>query len=143
MNGKAVPLAQVPDDAFASGLLGQGVAIDPSEGKLYSPIDGTVASIFDTKHAFTFENEAGAEMLIHMGLDTVNLGGKYFTPKVSAGQKVKKGDLIAEFDINAIKKQYRMFTPILVTNADDFASVEILKAEGDVKVGEPLYTVKA
>ena len=143
MNGKAVPLAQVPDDAFASGLLGQGVAIDPSEGKLYSPIDGTVASIFDTKHAFTFENEAGAEMLIHMGLDTVNLGGKYFTPKVSAGQKVKKGDLIAEFDINEIKKQYRMFTPILVTNADDFASVEILKAEGDVKVGEPLYTVKA
>ena len=82
-------------------------------------------------------------MLIHMGLDTVNLGGKYFTPKVSAGQKVKKGDLIAEFDINEIKKQYRMFTPILVTNADDFASVEILKAEGDVKVGEPLYTVKA
>ena len=143
MNGKAVPLAQVPDDAFASGLLGQGVAIDPSEGKLYSPIDGTVASIFDTKHAFTFENEAGAEMLIHMGLDTVNLGGKYFTPKVSAGQKVKKGDLIAEFDINEIKKQYRMFTPILVTNADDFASVEILKADGDVKVGEPLYTVKA
>ena len=127
----------------ASGLLGQGVAIDPSEGKRYSPIDGTVASIFDTKHAFTFENEAGAEMLIHMGLDTVNLGGKYFTPKVSAGQKVKKGDLIAEFDINEIKKQYRMFTPILVTNADDFASVEILKAEGDVKVGEPLYTVKA
>ncbi|MDO4804481.1 MAG: glucose PTS transporter subunit IIA [Lachnospiraceae bacterium] len=143
MNGKVVPLSEVPDDAFASGLLGQGVAIDPSEGKLYAPFDGEVIGVFDTKHAYSLANDAGAEMLIHMGLDTVKLGGKYFTPKVSDGQKVKKGDLLAEFDINAIKKEYKMFTPILVTNADDYSSIEVIKDSGDVKVGEPLYTAKA
>ena len=143
MNGKAVPLSEVPDDAFASGLLGQGVAIDPSEGKLYAPFDGEVIGIFDTKHAFSLANDQGAEMLIHMGLDTVKLGGKYFTPKVAEGAKVKKGDLLAEFDIDAIKKEYKMFTPILVTNADDYSSIEIIKDDGDVKVGDPLYTAKA
>ena len=143
MNGRVVPLAEVPDDAFASGLLGQGVAIDPSEGKLYAPFDGTVIGVFDTKHAYSLANDAGAEMLIHMGLDTVQLGGKYFTPKVSDGQAVKKGDLLAEFDINEIKKQYKMFTPILVTNADDYSTIEYIKDSGEVKVGEPLYTAKA
>ena len=143
MNGVAVPLKDVPDGVFSAGMLGQGVAIDPSEGRLYSPIDGKVTSIFDTKHAFTFENEEGAEMLIHMGLDTVELGGKFFTPKVEAGAAVRKGDLIAEFDIDEIKKQYKMFTPILMTNADDYASIEILKESGEVKVGDPLYTAKA
>ena len=143
MNGIAVPLKDVPDGVFSAGMLGQGVAIDPAEGKLYSPIDGTVTSIFETKHAFTFENEAGAEMLIHMGLDTVELGGKFFTPKVEAGAKVKKGDLIAEFDIDEIKKQYKMFTPILMTNADDYASIDVIKESGEVRVGEPLYTAKA
>lgn len=143
MNGKAVPLSEVPDDAFASGLLGQGVAIDPSEGKLYAPFDGEVIGIFDTKHAFSLANDQGAEMLIHMGLDTVKLGGKHFTPKVAEGAKVKKGDLLAEFDIDAIKKEYKMFTPILVTNAEDYSSIEIIKDSGDVKVGDPLYTAKA
>ncbi len=143
MNGKAVKLEEVPDDAFASGMLGQGVAIDPSEGKLYAPFDGTVAGVFDTKHAYTLVNDAGAEMLIHMGLDTVQLGGKYFTPKVTDGQQVKKGDLLAEFDINEIKKQYKMFTPILLTNAEDYSSIEIVKDSGDVKVGDVLYTAKA
>ena len=143
MNGKAVKLEEVPDEAFASGMLGQGVAIDPSEGKLYAPFDGTVAGVFDTKHAYTLVNDAGAEMLIHMGLDTVKLNGKYFTPKVTDGQAVKKGDLLAEFDIDAIKKEYKMFTPILLTNAEDYSSVEIVKDSGDVKVGDVLYTAKA
>ncbi len=143
MNGKAVKLEQVPDEAFASGMLGLGVAIDPSEGKLYAPFDGTVAGVFDTKHAYTLVNDAGAEMLIHMGLDTVKLNGKYFTPKVSDGQAVKKGDLLAEFDINAIKKEYKMFTPVLLTNAEDYSSVEIVKDSGDVKVGDVLYKAKA
>ncbi|MBR7017065.1 MAG: PTS glucose transporter subunit IIA [Lachnospiraceae bacterium] len=143
MNGRVIPLAEVPDEVFSSGMLGQGVAIDPSEGKLYAPFDGTVSSIFDTKHAFTLTNAAGAEMLIHMGIDTVQLGGKYFTPKVSEGAEVKKGDLLAEFDINAIRKEYKMITPVLMTNAEDYASLDIIKDSGDVKVGEPLYTAKA
>ena len=143
MNGTAVKLEEVPDEAFASGMLGQGVAIDPSEGKLYAPFDGTVAGVFDTKHAYTLVNDAGAEMLIHMGLDTDKLNGKYFTPKVSDGQQVKKGDLLAEFDINAIKKEYKMFTPVLLTNAEDYSSVEIVKDSGPVKVGDVLYNAKA
>ncbi|MBP3879894.1 MAG: PTS glucose transporter subunit IIA, partial [Lachnospiraceae bacterium] len=77
------------------------------------------------------------------GLDTVQLGGKYFTPKVTDGQQVKKGDLLAEFDINEIKKQYKMFTPILLTNAEDYSSIEIVKDSGDVKVGDVLYNAKA
>ena len=143
MNGTAVKLEEVPDEAFASGMLGQGVAIDSSEGKLYAPFDGTVAGVFDTKHAYTLVNDAGAEMLIHMGIDTVKLNGKYFTPKVSDGQQVKKGDLLAEFDINAIKKEYKMFTPVLLTNAEDYSSVEIVKDSGPVKVGDVLYNAKA
>ena len=140
MNGRAVKLEDVPDEAFASGLLGSGVAIDPSEGKLYAPFDGTVAGVFDTKHAYSLINDAGAEMLIHIGLDTVKLNGKYFTSNVSGGQKVRKGDLLAEFDLNSIRKEYRMFTPILLTNAEEYSSVEIVKDSGPVKVGDVLYT---
>ena len=140
MKGRAVKLEDVPDEAFASGLLGSGVAIDPSEGKLYAPFDGTVAGVFNTKHAYTLVNDTGAEMLIHIGLDTVKLNGKYFTSKVSGGQKVRKGDLLAEFDLNSIRKEYRMFTPILLTNAEEYSSVEIVKDSGPVKVGDVLYT---
>lgn len=143
MNGKVVSLSDVPDPTFAGGILGQGIAILPSEGKLYSPVDGTVSSIFETRHAICLETESGAEMLIHIGLETVSLNGKYFEAKVQADQKVKKGDLLIEFNLDEIKKEFKTFTPILITNADDYASFQILKKEGTVKAGEPLYTAKA
>ena len=143
MNGELVELSKVPDATFADGVLGQGVAILPSEGKLYSPVDATVASVFDTKHAIALMTDSGAEMLMHVGLETVTLNGKYFTPKVKDGDKVKAGDLLLEFDLEAIKKDFKTFTPVLVTNADEFTSVDVIKASGPVKVGDQLYIAKA
>ena len=143
MNGELVELSKVPDATFADGILGQGAAILPSEGRLYSPVDGTVASVFDTKHAISLVTDSGAELLIHVGLETVSLGGKYFTPRVKDGEKVKAGDLLMEFDLDSIKKDFKTFTPVLVTNADDYASVDMIGNYGPVKVGEPIYTAKA
>ena len=143
MNGEVVELSAVPDETFSAGVLGQGIAILPSEGKLYSPVDGTVTQVFDTKHAICLATESGAELLIHIGLETVTLNGKHFTPKVKDGDKVKAGDLLIEFDLDEIKKDFKTFTPILVTNAEDYSSVEVLKGSGTVKVGEPLYEAKA
>jgi PTS system beta-glucosides-specific IIC component len=143
MNGELVELSKVPDATFADGVLCQGVAILPSEGKLYSPVDATVASVFDTKHAIALMTDSGAEMLMHVGLETVTLNGKYFTPKVKDGDKVKAGDLLLEFDLEAIKKDFKTFTPVLVTNADEFTSVDVIKASGPVKVGDQLYIAKA
>ena len=143
MNGEVVALSDVPDETFSAGVLGQGVAILPSEGKLYSPVDGTVTQVFDTKHAICLATASGAEMLIHIGLETVSLNGKHFTPKVKDGDRVKAGDLLIEFDLNEIKKSFKTFTPILVTNAEDYASVNVLKSSGKVSVGEVLYEVKA
>lgn len=94
--------------------------------------------VFDTKHAIGLENAAGAEMLIHIGLETVNLNGKYFTPKVKAGDAVKKGDLLVEFDLNEIKKEYETVTPVLITNADCFSSIQAIKITGNIKVGEEI-----
>jgi len=143
MNGELVELSKVPDATFADGILGQGAAILPSEGRLYSPVDGTVASVFDTKHAISLMTDSGAELLIHVGLETVSLGGKYFTPRVKDGDKVKAGDLLMEFDLDSIKKDFKTFTPVLVTNADDYTSVDMISSYGPIKVGEPIYTAKA
>jgi len=139
LNGEAVELSKVNDPTFSSGMLGQGMAIVPKEGKLYSPIDGEVSSVFETKHAITLTNPQGVEMLIHIGIDTVNLAGKFYTPKVKDGQKVKKGDLLIEFDVEKIKQQYETVTPILVVNPDAFSEITPIHAAGAVKVGEPLY----
>lgn len=143
MNGELVELSKVPDPTFADGILGQGVAILPAEGKLYSPVDATVASVFDTKHAIALVTDTGAEMLMHVGLETVSLQGKYFTPKVKDGDRVKAGDLLLEFDLDAIKKEFKTFTPVLVTNADEYSSVDVVKSSGPVKVGEAIYIAKA
>lgn len=141
LNGEIKPVSEVNDPTFAEGILGQGVAIVPSEGKLYAPFDCTVASVFDTHHAINLEGE-GLELLIHIGLETVTLNGKGFTPRVKDGDKVKAGDLLIEFDLDLLKKDFDTITPILVTNPDDFASVEQLKLSGAVKVGDPILTVK-
>ena len=142
LNGEVKELKEVNDPTFAGGMLGQGIAIIPSEGNLYAPFDGKVNLVFDTKHAIGLENAAGAEMLIHIGLETVNLSGKYFTPKVKVGDAVKKGDLLVAFDLNEIKKEYETVTPVLITNADSFSSIETLKTVGIVKVGEEILKAK-
>lgn len=142
LNGEAKKLEEVDDPTFSAGILGQGAAILPSEGKLYAPFDGTVASIFDTKHAICLENSSGAEVLIHIGLETVTLRGKYFNAKVKAGDVVKTGDLLIEFDLNKIKKEFQTITPVLVANADDFESVIAVKTSGKIKAGEAFLEVK-
>ena len=103
MAGKAVPITEVPDPTFAEGMLGNGIAIEPAEGKVYAPCDATVDMMFTTGHAVSLVADCGAEVLIHVGLETVTLNGKYFTPKVKDGDKVKVGDLLLEFDLDAIK----------------------------------------
>ena len=94
LNGKAIPLSEVQDEAFACGALGDGAAIEPSEGKLYAPADGVIETVFDTKHAIGMTTETGVELLLHIGIDTVKLGGKHFEAHVSPEQYVKKGDLL-------------------------------------------------
>jgi PTS system beta-glucosides-specific IIC component len=142
LNGEVKALSEVNDPTFAGGILGQGVAIVPSEGKLYAPIDGTVSSVFDTRHAIGLEDENGTEMLIHIGLETVNLGGKHFTAKVNSGDTIKKGDVLIEFDLEAIAKEYDTITPVLIVNADDFSDISAIKTSGTVKAGQPVVVAR-
>ncbi len=142
MNGEAVPMEEVKDEAFASCALGEGIAIEPSEGKLYAPADATVDNLFDTHHAIGLVTETGAELLLHIGIDTVKLGGEHFTPHVKVGQKVKKGDLLISFDMDAIKaKGYLCTTPMIVCNTDDYKAVKPL-ADGTVKAGQDILRVE-
>lgn len=143
LNGEIKPLSSVNDATFANGILGQGIAILPSEGKLYAPCKCKVSSLFDTKHAIGLTTEDGLELLIHIGLETVNLNGKYFNTKVKIGDFVKQGDLLIEFDLTAIKKEgYDTITPVLVTNADDYESVKPIMEAGEAVVGNKLLTIK-
>mgnify|MGYP003362183825 CR=1 FL=1 len=124
IKGAVLPLSAVKDAAFAEGLLGQGFAIEPTEGKVYAPCAGTVTTIFPTKHAIGLVSENGAEILIHVGLDTVKLDGKYFTSHVIPGQVVKTCDLLLTFDLAAIKAAgYSVQTPVIVTNSHDYLDV--------------------
>jgi len=142
MNGIAMKMSAVADEAFASGALGEGVAIEPSEGKLYAPVDATIEAVFDSKHAISLTTEKGAEILLHIGIDTIKLGGKHFTPHVEEGQKVRKGDLLISFDMEAIKAAgYPLTTPMAVCNSEDYASVQAL-VTGPVKVGEDILKIQ-
>lgn len=142
MNGIAMKMSAVADEAFASGALGEGVAIEPSEGKLYAPVDATIEAVFDSKHAISLTTEKGAEILLHIGIDTIKLGGKHFTPHVEEGQKVRKGDLLISFDMEAIKAAgYPLTTPMAVCNSEDYASVKAL-VTGPVKVGEDILKIQ-
>lgn len=142
MNGTAKAQKDIGDPTFAEGILGEGAAIVPSDGNLYAPFDGTVFNVAETGHAINLVGPGGIEMLIHIGLDTVELDGKGFKPVVKDGQKVKKGDTLIKFDIDEIGKKYDTVTSILVTNADDYASVEQLKKDGTVKAGDAIVSVK-
>ena len=126
IKGEVISLEEVKDKTFASGLLGEGFAIVPSEGKVYAPFDGVCENIFDTLHALGLKSKEGVELLIHVGLETVTLGGKPFTAHVKAGQKIKKGDLLLEFDIDEIKKAgCETQTPVIVSNAEDFGGAKV------------------
>ena len=130
------------DDAFAACVLGDGVAVEPSEGKLYAPADATVTELFDTKHAIGLVTDDDVEILLHIGIDTVKLGGKNFEVHVQEDQKVKKGDLLITFDIDAIHKAgFLCTTPMIVCNTDDYKSVKPL-VTGEVKAGQDLLAVK-
>ena len=121
--GKAVPVSQVPDPTFAEELLGKGIAIEPTEGKIYAPCDATVDMMFETGHAVSLMADFGAEILIHVGLETVSLKGKHFTIHAANGDKVKKGDLLMEFDLEAIKAEgFNTITPVLVCNSGEFGT---------------------
>jgi len=124
MSGPCIALDTVKDPTFASGLLGKGVAIVPVAGRVVSPVDGTVVSLFKTHHAIGIESADGAEILIHVGIDTVKLDGKFFTPHVDVDAVVKQGDLLLEFDVQGITDAgYDLTTPVLVTNSDDYLDV--------------------
>lgn len=142
VSGICIPLSEVNDAVFSQKILGDGAAIIPSEGKVYAPVNGTVSTVFDTKHAIGLLSEDGVELLIHIGIDTVNLEGKYFTAHVESGQKIRKGDLLVSFDQEMIRKVgYDTVTPVLITNTAEFHSIHT-DASGNVKAGDVLLTVR-
>ncbi len=132
LTGKIIPLDNVDDEAFSQKILGDGIAVEPTDGKLYAPCDAKVVSIFDTNHAINLITDEGLEILLHIGIDTVKLKGKYFESHVSEGQKVLKGDLLITFDINKIKKEgFKITTPMIICNTDDYKHIKA-KSSGDV-----------
>lgn len=139
--GQLITLDNVPDEVFSTGMMGQGIAIQPSNGKIFSPIDGTVQTIFPTKHAIGLVGEQGAEVLIHMGLDTVNLEGKGYDILVTEGQAVSVGDPLVNVDLQAIQSAgYQTITPIILTNSADFDAVNT-QAEQTVEVGDVIIQI--
>ncbi|MED4227772.1 beta-glucoside-specific PTS transporter subunit IIABC [Neobacillus cucumis] len=141
IKGEIVPLSEVKDQVFSSEAMGKGVAINPSEGKVFSPVNGEVTLMFKTKHAIGLTSEDGAQILIHVGMDTVELDGKHFTAHVNQGDIVKAGDLLVEFDVEAIKAAgYQVVTPIVVTNTPDYQEIKVLQA-GQVDKNEKLLVL--
>lgn len=125
VEGKVIPLTEVKDPTFSQEILGKGAAIIPEKGVVYAPFDGKVDAVFETGHALGLVSEDGVELLIHVGIDTVNLKGKYFTPKKKSGDTMKKGDILLEFDIDKIKADgYDVTTPIIISNTEQFAKVK-------------------
>ena len=141
LSGEMVELSQVNDATFASGIIGKGTAIIPTKGQIIAPFDGVVDAFFDTGHAIGLKSNEGIEMLIHVGIDTVNLGGKYFNPKKSQGDKIKAGDIILEFDIQGIISEgYEGVTPVIITNSDSYMDI-IVENKSIVNEKEYIMTV--
>lgn len=123
--GQAVPLSQVNDPTFSQGILGEGAAVIPAEGKIYSPADGKVEMVFETLHALSITADFGAEVLVHVGLDTVQLKGEGFEAHVEAGAAVKKGDLLLTVDLDKVKAAgYDTVVPVIICNTADYGKVE-------------------
>lgn len=141
MKGEIMPLSEVNDETFASEMMGKGIAIEPTDGKVVSPINGTVQTIFKTKHAIGLKSEDGTEILIHIGMDTVQLEGEHFKAYVKDGDKVKIGDTLIEFDTEAIKKKgYELTTPVIVTNTNDYLEV-LARGVKKVNTGDAIISI--
>ena len=140
-NGRVVPITEVPDPTFSEKILGDGVAVIPSEGRFYAPADGEVTAVFDTLHAFTMTTTQGVELLLHIGLDTVTLKGDPFKSHISVGDQVKKGDLLMEADLKQIKAaDLNVITPVLIGNTADYSEIKMLK-EGNVSAGDEILSL--
>lgn len=134
-NGRAVALSEVPDQAFSEKMLGDGVAVIPSDDTVYSPVDGTVVDVTETLHAYCIETEDGLDILVHVGINTVELKGEGFKSLVKAGDKVKAGQPLAQADIKFIKeKGYELYTPVLITNMDAVKDISV--STGNVQAGK-------
>ena len=141
LNGTVVRIEDVEDDVFSQKILGDGIAVEPSEGKLYAPCDGKVDSVFDTKHAINILSTDGAEVLLHIGIDTVKLGGKHFEAHVTDGQEIKKGDLLISFDIEAIKAEgCKVTTPLIIGNTDEYSAITPA-AQGKISAGDEIIKI--
>lgn len=140
--GNVLPLAEAKDEAFVSGVLGKGVVIEPVSGDVVAPFDGTLATLFPTKHALGLVSDDGAEILIHIGIDTVQLNGEHFEAFAEQGQQVKKGQLLVRFDLEKIReKRYCTQVPILITNSDDYSEIQEMK-KGGTKPEEQILVLK-
>ena len=142
MSGKVVPLSQVSDSTFAGEVLGKGMAVVPETGRIVAPFDGRIENVFDTKHAIGLVSRDGVEVLIHVGINTVELGGEFYESYVSDGEEVKLGQLLLTFDIKKIKEAgYDITTPVIVTNTDDYQEVTMVK-QGTIKEAEKAMVVR-
>lgn len=140
VKGECIPISEVADPTFADEILGKGIAIKPTDGKFYAPADGTITTLFPTGHAIGMQTLDGAEVLIHVGLDTVQLKGQFYDTKVEVNQEVKKGDLLLVADVAEISKAgYDTVTPMLICNSDAYANIEC-KKDGLVEPGEDVIT---
>jgi PTS system beta-glucosides-specific IIC component len=141
VKGEVKSLYEVEDEAFSKGALGKGVAIEPKEGKIVAPVDGILTTLFPTGHALGITSDKGSEILIHIGMNTVQLDGKYFYPKAKQGDHIKKGQVILEFDIEAIKKEgYLLTTPVVITNSSNYLDI-IETDKKNINYGEDLLTI--
>ena len=141
MNGQAVRLEDVEDSVFSEKILGDGMAVEPEEGKLFAPCDGRVEMVFDTKHAINMVSKEGVEILLHIGIDTVKLGGKYFEAHTESGQEVKKGDLLISFDMEAVRAEgYKLITPLIICNSSEYEAI-LPTGHGRVLAGSSLIEI--
>lgn len=141
LNGKVIDLSEIPDEAFAGRMIGDGCGIDPTEGSISSPVEGEI-DIFETNHAVSFETKDGLELIVHFGIDTVKLNGEGFTRIAEAGSEVKVGDELVKYDLEFIKGNAKSSkTPVVINNMDDIEELQVV-ASGDVKAGDLLMKVK-
>ncbi|HBL6142812.1 TPA: PTS glucose transporter subunit IIA, partial [Listeria monocytogenes] len=144
LQGELIALNDVKDEVFSAGIMGAGVAILPASGEIRAPFDGTVLSVFQTKHAIGLISKQGVELLIHVGLDTVNLNGQFFDIEVSESEEIKKGDLLGTFELDTIKKAgYDITTPIIVTNSATLADVITVNLGKHVDNNQKILEAKA
>ena len=142
LDGRVIPLEEIGDGVFSEKMVGDGFAVEPTGSEVYAPADCTVATVFGTKHAIGLTTPEGCELLIHLGIDTVQLGGAPFTIHVKEGDTLKKGDLIGSFDAQAILDAgYRTVTPVVVTNSDEYTSFQMLHT-GDTVHGTDVLSVE-